>query len=493
MSADTLCDARWLPSVGAILRHPDAQDCSALWGTDLVCSEIRAILAELRSQLLQRQSGKTPESLREELLAEVLNRLRVSLRSREQSELGSVLNATRVLLHTSLGRAPLSVRARERISECSQNCSLEIDLGSGGRLTRGHQVETTLRQLTGAEATLVVNNNAAATVLVLATLATGREVLISRGELVEIGGSFRLPDIFSASGTILREVGTTNRTRIGDYERAVGPSTACLMRVHPSNFRIRGFVESATLEELVALGRRHGIPVIDDIGSGSLVETTRWGLEREPTFQAGVACGADLILGSGDKLLGGPQCGLIVGRADLISRMANHPLARAFRIDKLTLSALQGTLESYRLGTQLQEIPILQALEQPVEHLEQRARAVMAQWAQSFEVHEVSGDELISGDWRVSVQKSVASVGGGTLADSEIPSWSLNIRHRQLSCEALAGLLRAGRPRVFGRVHRDTIWLDMRSLSPADDQRLLLALRRLGGVNGGSDPRITEL
>jgi L-seryl-tRNA(Ser) seleniumtransferase len=340
---------------------------------------------------------------------------------------------------------------------------------------------------------LVVNNNAAATVLVLATLATGREVLISRGELVEIGGSFRLPDIFSASGTILREVGTTNRTRIGDYERAVGPSTACLMRVHPSNFRIRGFVESATLEELVALGRRHGIPVIDDIGSGSLVETTRWGLEREPTFQAGVASGADLILGSGDKLLGGPQCGLIVGRADLISRMANHPLARAFRIDKLTLSALQGTLESYRLGTQLQEIPILQALEQPVEHLEQRARAVMAQWAQSFEVHEVSGDELISGDWRVSVQKSVASVGGGTLADSEIPSWSLNIRHRQLSCEALAGLLRAGRPRVFGRVHRDTIWLDMRSLSPADDQRLLLALRRLGGVNGGSDPRITEL
>jgi L-seryl-tRNA(Ser) seleniumtransferase len=265
------------------------------------------------------------------------------------------------------------------------------------------------------------------------------------------------------------------------------------MRVHPSNFRIRGFVESATLEELVALGRRHGIPVIDDIGSGSLVETTRWGLEREPTFQAGVASGADLILGSGDKLLGGPQCGLIVGRADLISRMANHPLARAFRIDKLTLSALQGTLESYRLGTQLQEIPILQALEQPVEHLEQRARAVMAQWAQSFEVHEVSGDELISGDWRVSVQKSVASVGGGTLADSEIPSWSLNIRHRQLSCEALAGLLRAGRPRVFGRVHRDTIWLDMRSLSPADDQRLLLALRRLGGVNGGSDPRITEL
>lgn len=493
MSADTLSDARWLPSVGAILRHPDVQDWTALWGADLVCLHIRAILGDLRSQLLTRRSGQCPESLRGELLVEILNRLRCSLWSHEQSELGTVLNATGVLLHTSLGRAPLSVRARQKVTECSQNCSLEIDLESGGRLTRGYQVDSILRQLTGAEATLVVNNNAAATVLVLATLATGREVIISRGELVEIGGSFRLPDIFGASGAILREVGTTNRTRIGDYERAVGSSTGGVMRVHPSNFRIRGFVESAPLEEIVALGRRHGIPVIDDIGSGSLVDTTRWGLEREPTFQAGVAAGADLILGSGDKLLGGPQCGLIVGRADLIAQLARHPLARAFRIDKMTLSALQATLESYRLGTELQEIPILQALEQTVDQLEQRARSVVALWAQSCEAREVSSDELVSGDWRVSVEKSMAFVGGGTLADSRIPSWSLNICHRQLSSEALAGLLRAGRPRVFGRVHRGTLWLDMRSLAPADDQLLLLALRRLREWNGGSGPRMTEL
>lgn len=491
MSADTLRDARWLPPVGAILRHPEVHELTSRWGIELVAHDIRGILAELRSELLHRQSGKHPESLREELLVEVLSRLRVTLRHREQSELGAVLNATGILLHTSLGRAPLSVRARQQAWECSQNCNLEVDLESGGRLTRGHQVAATLRQLTGAEATLVVNNNAAATVLVLSTLAQGREVVISRGELVEIGGSFRLPDIFSTSGAILREVGSTNRTRLADYERAVGPSTACLMRVHPSNFRIRGFVENTPLEELVGLGRRTGIAVIDDIGSGSLVDTTRWGLEREPTFQAGVATGADLVLGSGDKLLGGPQCGLIVGRADLVSRLATHPLARAFRIDKLTLSALQGTLESYRLGTELQEIPILQALEQTVEQLEQRARGVVARWADSCGIWQDCGNSVVSGEWRLSVQPSVASVGGGTLADSEIPSWAVNLEHRQLSSEALAGLLRAGSPRIFGRVQRGTVWLDMRSLLPSDDQRLVLGLRRICEVHGGSDPRTT--
>jgi L-seryl-tRNA(Ser) seleniumtransferase len=231
--------------------------------------------------------------------------------------------------------------------------------------------------------------------------------------------------------------------------------------------------------------------VIDDIGSGSLVDTTRWGLEREPTFQAGVATGADLVLGSGDKLLGGPQCGLIVGRADLVSRLATHPLARAFRIDKLTLSALQGTLESYRLGTELQEIPILQALEQTVEQLEQRARGVVARWADSCGIWQDCGNSVVSGEWRLSVQPSVASVGGGTLADSEIPSWAVNLEHRQLSSEALAGLLRAGSPRIFGRVQRGTVWLDMRSLLPSDDQRLVLGLRRICEVHGGSDPRTT--
>lgn len=492
MSADTLCDARWLPSVGAILRHPEVQEWNTLWGSELVCMQTREILLELRSRLQNRQSNRSPDSLRQELQVEVLSQLRVSLQRREQSELGAVLNATGILLHTSLGRAPLSLRARQKVSECSRNCSLEVDVGSGGRLTRGYQVDATLRQLTGAEASLVVNNNAAATVLVLATLATRREVVISRGELVEIGGSFRLPDIFSASGASLHEVGTTNRTRIGDYERAIGPSTASLMRVHPSNFRIRGFVESTPLEEMVALGRRCGIPVIDDIGSGALVDTTRWGLEREPTFQAGVKSGADIILGSGDKLLGGPQCGLIVGRSDLISQMAGHPLARAFRIDKLTLAALQGTLESYRLGAEFREIPILQALEQSVGQLEHRARAVVALWAESCGVRGGSGDELHFGDWRVSVEKSVASVGGGTLADSEIPSWSVNIRHRQLSSEELAGFLRGGNPRVFGRVHRGSICLDMRSLSPADDQSLVLALRRLWEMDGGSNSRTTE-
>lgn len=486
MSSDTLRDARWLPSVGAVLRDPHVQAWNSRWGTGLVCDEVRTILAEMRSELADRQSGAGGNLLREELLVEVLSRLRVSLDNREQSQLGVVLNATGILLHTSLGRSPLSVRARQAVWECSQNCNLELDLGSGGRLARGHQVADTLRQLTGAEATLLVNNNAAATVLVLATLAKGREVVISRGQLVEIGGSFRLPEIFSTSGAILREVGSTNRTRSTDYERAVGPSTACLMRVHPSNFRMRGFVESTPLEELVSLGRRSAIPVIDDIGSGSLVDTTRWGLEKEPTFQAGVSAGADLVLGSGDKLLGGPQCGIIVGRADLIARLSTHPLARAFRIDKLTLAALQGTLESYRLGTELREIPILQALDQSVELLEQRARGVVAGCAEACGAGQNTAHEFTSDDWRISVRSSVASVGGGTLADSEIPSWSVNIEHRRISSEALAGLLRTGTPRIFGRVQQGTVWLDLRSLPPSEDQLLVQVLRRLLGITGAT-------
>jgi L-seryl-tRNA(Ser) seleniumtransferase len=446
----------------------------------------------MRSELSHRQSRVEREFLREDLQLEVLSRLRASLRNREQAELGRVLNATGILLHTSLGRSPLSVRARQAAWDCSQNCNLELDLGDGGRLARGHQVDSTLRLLTGAEATLVVNNNAAATVLVLATLAKGREVIISRGQLVEIGGSFRLPEIFATSGAILREVGSTNRTRLTDYETAVGPSTACLMRVHPSNYCIRGFVESTPLADLVSLGRRSAIPVIDDIGSGSLVDTTRWGLRKEPTFRDGVMARADLVLGSGDKLLGGPQCGIIVGRADLISRLSAHPLARAFRIDKLTLAALQGTLESYRLGLELQEIPILQALEQSLELLEQRARGVIARWAEACGARRNTENEVVSDAWRVSVQSSVASVGGGTLADSEIPSWSVNIEHRRLSSEALAGLLRTGTPRIFGRVQQGTVWLDLRSLPPAEDQLLVQGLQRLFEIDMGSAPPAAE-
>jgi len=354
-----------------------------------------------------------------------------------------------------------------------------VDLKSGHRLSRGYQVIPMLRELTGAEAALVVNNNAAATVLVLAALANSREVVISRGQLVEIGGSFRLPEIFATSGAIMREVGSTNRTRLDDYRRAVTERTAGLMRVHPSNYRIHGFVESPGIGDMVKVAREAGLWVIDDIGSGCLVDTSQWGLEREPTFPESLAAGADLVLGSGDKLLGGPQCGIILGRADLVQRLASHPLARAFRIDKLTLAALQGTLESYRVGRHFDEIPVLGRLMAPVEELETRARGVIRHLAQSAGEVVEDGRPLDTRGFRISAQPAMASVGGGSLPEAQLPSWMIMLEHRNRSCDDIAGALRTGTPRVYGRIAHGGVCLDLRSLLPAEDSLLVTAIARL--------------
>jgi L-seryl-tRNA(Ser) seleniumtransferase len=351
-----------------------------------------------------------------------------------------VLNATGVIVHTNLGRAPLAPSALARVAEIGGSYSnLELDLESGARGSRQEHVSGLLGRLTGAEAALVVNNNAGAVLLALASLAHGREVVVSRGELVEIGDGFRIPDVLERSGARMVEVGTTNRTRAVDYERAIGPDTAVLLRVHQSNFRIVGFTEHASTAELAGIAARAGLWLVDDLGSGSLAD-----VGDEPTAAASLAAGADLVCFSGDKLLGGPQAGIVVGRAELVERLRRHPLQRALRADKLTLAALEGTLALHADPERARrEIPVLRMLDEPVERVRARAERLAG---------------LVGGE----VEETVARVGGGALPLAELPSAACAIE------EALALQLRLGDPPVVGIVRDGRLLLDARTLSDAE-------------------------
>ena len=335
-----------------------------------------AFLDNLRHDLQQRTTD-----IRVPAPSELAERIAQWIVADQQPKLRPVINATGILLHTGLGRAPLARAALDEILAVSSGyASVEVDLETGQRAQRMRAVEKLLLELTGAEAALVVNNNAGATLLTLAALAQGREVIVSRGQLVEIGGSYRLPEVMTASGTRLREVGTTNKTRLADYEQAINDQTAALMRVHPSNYVIAGFTEEATLAELVALGRQRNLPVIDDIGSGALLDFSRFGMQQEPVARDSVAAGADVVLFSGDKLLGGPQCGIAVGHRKRIDQLARHPLARALRVDKITLAALAATLRLYRRPDEaLQAIPLLRLLSTSAENLQNRAQRLAPQ------------------------------------------------------------------------------------------------------------------
>jgi L-seryl-tRNA(Ser) seleniumtransferase len=361
---------------------------------------------------------------------------RAELERLEAPSLRRVLNATGVIVHTNLGRAPLAATALARVEAVGASYSnLELDLGSGTRGSRQVHVGEALRRLTGAEAALVVNNNAAAVLLAVAALAEGREVVVSRGELVEIGDGFRIPDVLARSGARMVEVGTTNRTRAADYERALGPDTAAVLRVHQSNYRIVGFTESVSTRELAGIAAAAGLPLVDDLGSGSLLD-----LGDEPTAAASISAGADLVCFSGDKLLGGPQAGIVVGRADLVERLRRHPLQRALRADKLTLAALEGTLalladpELARV-----EIPVLRMLDEPLDAIRERAERLSI---------------LIGGE----VEETVARVGGGALPLAELPSAACAIE------EGLAAPLRLGDPAVVGIVRDGRLLLDLRTL-----------------------------
>ena len=413
-------ELRALPSVDELARDVD---------DPLAIDAARAVLARARAEI---QAGLDPGDL--------TTRLRDELTQIRTPSLRNVINATGVIVHTNLGRAPLPEAALAQVAVAGRGYSnLELDLPSGARGSRQEHIATLLRRLTGAEAALVVNNNAGALLLAVAALADGREVLASRGELIEIGDGFRIPEVLERSGARLVEVGTTNRTRASDYERAVGDDTALLLRVHQSNFRLIGFTERPTLGELADIGRRHGLPLLDDLGSGALVD-----LGDEPTARAALDEGADLVCFSGDKLLGGPQAGIVLGRAELVERLRRHPLHRALRIDKLSLAALAGTLLLYvEPGRALREVPVLRMLHEDPASVRARAEQLAA---------------AVGGE----VEETVARVGGGALPLAELPSFACALE------ESLSAPLRLGDPAVVGIVRDGRLLLDCRTL--ADDE-----------------------
>lgn len=382
--------------------------------------------------------------------------------------LKQVINATGVILHTNLGRAPLSREAVRRVAEVAGGYSnLEFDLEKGERGLRYDHVRDLLLVLTGAEEALVVNNNAAAVFLVLNTLAEGREAVVSRGELVEIGGEFRIPEVMEKSGVRLREVGATNRTRLGDYERAITERTGLILKVHTSNFRILGFTEEVAVSDLVALGGRTGIPVMHDLGSGCLIDLGPFGLEREPTVREAVASGADVVTFSGDKLLGGPQAGIIIGRRESLERIRRNPLNRALRIDKMTLAALEATLAAYlEPGLALQEIRVLKALSEPLEAVRKRARRLMT-------LVRKSGLEGIS----LTLRPGTAMAGGGSLPARDIPTWLVAVKMDGLSSASLGERLRRLPLPIVVRIADEEVLFDARTLDESDLRPVREALR----------------
>jgi L-seryl-tRNA(Ser) seleniumtransferase len=406
----------------------------------------REVLEAARRRIAAGEPAPSEEDVVDEVEKRVLEERR--------SPLGALINATGVILHTNLGRAPLSHDAIEAMTAAVAGYSnLEFDLESGARGSRHTILEPLLRRVTGAEAAMAVNNNAAAVLLALAALASGKEVVVSRGQLVEIGGGFRIPDVMRQSRAKLVEVGTTNRSRVSDYEAAIGPKTAALMRVHPSNFRMSGFTESASIEELAELARIRGILLIDDVGSGCLLDTTRFGLEPEPTPQASIAAGADIVMFSGDKLLGGPQGGLIAGRRAPIEKMKRHPLARAMRLDKASIAGLAATLRTYVEGTAEENIPVWQMITMPLDELDRRASEIARRVGRGAEV--MDGRSMI---------------GGGSLPEEGLPSRVVALAGGGRGAASLARELR--RRGIVSRVEAGKLLLDLRTVDPAEDARL---------------------
>ncbi|MDB5305971.1 MAG: selA [Gemmataceae bacterium] len=464
---------RQLPSVAKLLELPALAAARARHPHAVVADAARAELEALRAALAAGESvaGLTDPAA---VVARIVARLAAAPRLRP------VINATGVVLHTNLGRAPLHEDAARAAYEAARGyLNLELDLGTGKRGSRQANVRAGLCALTGAEAATAVNNCAAATVIVLRAVAAGKEVIVSRGQLIEIGGGFRIPDIMGVSGATLREVGTTNITRPGDYEQAIGPNTAALMRVHTSNYRVRGFTKSVDLPHLVELGKKHNLPVIDDAGSGQAVDLAPFGLPGEPLVSAGIAAGADLVLFSGDKLLGGPQAGIIAGKAALVRRVEQDPLMRAFRLDKMTLAALAATLRLYRDPAQaLREIPTLRMLTTPLAELRQRAEGFAARVRAS------------PGIASAVVRQDVAYVGGGSLPEVAVPTALIAVIPEGVSETVFAARLRAGAPAVVGRV-RDGKWLlDLRTVFERQEEELLSAVRVAAA--GREEERTTE-
>ncbi len=457
---------RQIPKVDEVLKMPGIEDLTGVYPRELVVEAVRKTLDEIRQIIIEGRvdnggggGWNGPEGIRGRVVSEVERMTRPNLRR--------VINATGVVLHTNLGRAVLSPAAIEAVYMAASGYSnLELDLDSGKRGSRYAPVEGVLSRLTGAQSSLVVNNNAAAVLLALGTLARGREVVVSRGQLVEIGGSFRIPEVMEQSGAVLREVGSTNKTYPDDYRRAINERTALLLHVHTSNYRIVGFTRETTVEELAALGREAGIPVMSDLGSGSLLNMDQFGLPPEPTVQQTVAAGADVVTFSGDKLLGGPQAGIIVGKKELLDRMKKNPLTRALRIDKLTVAALEATLREYLdVRGVVQNVPALRMISSGREQLRSRAEAL------SLLLEDAAGERA-----GISLEKDQSAVGGGAMPTADLPTWLVSVKPAGMAVEELAGRLRQGNPAVIGRIRDDRLLLDVRTLLKDEDMILAGAL-----------------
>ncbi|MEE9602257.1 MAG: L-seryl-tRNA(Sec) selenium transferase [Thermoguttaceae bacterium] len=459
---------RSIPSVNDLLENPTLGKLVDRISHNVLVSMVRTVLDEVKHEVQTMASEKTLPSV-----TELAERVARRIAEEELPPLRPVINATGVLLHTDLGSAPLAEEAiAEMCKVAGDYASVEIDLGSGQQSQRVVAVEELLKELTGAEAAYVVNNSAGATMLTLAALAGGREVVVSRGHLIESGGSFRLPNVVAASGAVLRDVGTTNITHLDDYAGAIGKKTAALMLVHSSNFMVTGFAKSVGLNELVPLARRHKLPLIYNIGSGALLDFSRFGFDSDPLAGQCIKSGADVVLFSGDKMLGGPQCGIILGRQPLVEQITRHPIAPAMQVGELTLSALAGTLRLYRHPEEaLRKIPLLHMLSTSVENLKNRATRLAPQIAAAKVVEQA---EALEG---------ITYLDGGSLPNQKLTTWCVAIKPSGMIAARLAASLRCGKQAVIGRVQEDRLLLDMRSVLPRQDMHIVEAVETLGGTN----------
>ncbi|MGB9627749.1 MAG: L-seryl-tRNA(Sec) selenium transferase [Thermodesulfobacteriota bacterium] len=445
---------RKIPSVEEILSRPEIQTLLKTKPRGVVVEAVRRGLKRLREEILQKEdlSEIDPSFFSFDSLFPLFQK---EIELQVKPRLFRLINATGIIIHTNLGRSPLHPSALQHMVDISKSYSnLEYDLERGERGSRYSHVEGLLCRLTGAESALVVNNNAGAVLLALNTIAEGREAIVSTGELVEIGGSFRIPDVMKRSGAILKEVGTTNRTYLSDYEKAIGPQTALLLKVHTSNFRVMGFTAEVSLEELVHLGKKYHLTVMNDLGSGCLIDLSRYGLEKEPTVQEAIKTGVDVVTISGDKLLGGPQAGILLGKKGLLDLLKINPLTRALRIDKLTLAALESTLLLYLDEKKaMEEIPTLQMLSMDLKKLKRRGRRLLKRLSKG-----------IQSQVQLTLREDVSQVGGGALPLQELPTYVLAINPLSLSVNRLEERLRRGEPPVISRISKDELILDMRTV-----------------------------